>query len=64
MVAEPLTAIVHKSSVRCIIHTADGIMTSTQFGTVRFWPLLDLESMFQIVHHTRMRDAHGVDPKY
>ena len=32
MVAKPLTAIMHKSSVPCVIHTVDGIMTVTQFG--------------------------------
>ena len=45
---QPVRAIVHKSCVLCIIPTADGIMTSTQFGTVRFWPLVDILNVFRI----------------
>lgn len=44
---QPLSAIAHRTCVLCIIHTADGIMTSTNFGTIRFWPLLDIETIFQ-----------------
>jgi len=43
---KPLCAAAHRSCVLCILHIGDGLMTSTQFGTIRFWPLDDLEEGF------------------
>eukprot|EP00854_Cymbomonas_tetramitiformis_P010309 gene10309-12194_t len=40
--AVPITTMVHRTAVLCVLPADDGLITSTKFGTIRFWPRKDI----------------------